>query len=78
MGPDEEHMLERVSILLNSVSWNCGELPLILLTMYWLASPVGITESCQINLNLQGQQFTQLYCLQKRHHTLYRQLAETL
>lgn len=42
MGPDEEHMLERVSILLNSVSWNCGELPLILLTMCWLASPVGI------------------------------------
>lgn len=38
----------------------------------------GFTESGQINLNLQVQQFTELYCLVKRHCTLYRQLEETI
>lgn len=38
----------------------------------------GFTESGQINLNLQVQQFTQLYCLMKRHCTLYRQLGATM
>lgn len=85
-------MLERVSILLNSISWNCansslyttcflctpGGLPLYCCTMRWLAFPVGISQSSQINLNLQGQDFTQLYCLMMRRHcTLYRQLGTT-
>lgn len=35
----------------------------------------GFTESGHINLNPEEQQITQLYCLMKRHHTLYRQLG---